>query len=396
VPGSFPERLGCLYVLEGATLGGQIIARFDADGHGAVIAEALADGLTPFLGLHYPASDIPKQARALYLRNWLRLIPDARYTPTDIVPTLTPGANTPLDLSYSVLRSVSPIHLEYLANMGVRASMSISLIDDGELWGLMACHHYAPKYLPYEIRTACEFLGQAVSLQLAAKQNTADHEYRERINAAGMRLVQQMAQAHPWHQALTSSNPNMLDLLDAGGAALCVDGRIDTLGRTPALDDIRTLIAWLGSQPDANIYSITSLANEYPALAGCKDTASGVLAAPIARCVDGDDALDRLFQRGMYSAPATLPIPSLILLDLNLPATDGREVLEMIKRDETLKSIPVVILTTSSNPKDIEECYRNGANSYLLKPVNLQQFTHQLKLMYDYWFNAVLLPGSLG
>jgi CheY-like chemotaxis protein len=119
-------------------------------------------------------------------------------------------------------------------------------------------------------------------------------------------------------------------------------------------------------------------------------------AAMIARCVDGDDALDRLFQRGLYSAPATLPMPSLILLDLNLPATDGREVLEMIKRDETLKSIPVVILTTSSNPKDIEECYRNGANSYLLKPVNLQQFTHQLKLMYDYWFDAVLLPESLG
>jgi CheY-like chemotaxis protein len=117
--------------------------------------------------------------------------------------------------------------------------------------------------------------------------------------------------------------------------------------------------------------------------------------AAISRCVDGDDALDRLFRRGIYSAPERSPTPSLILLDLNLPATDGREVLERIKRDEMLKSIPVVVLTTSSNPKDVEVCYRNGANSYLLKPVNLQQFTHQLKLMYEFWFNAVLLPEPL-
>lgn len=114
--------------------------------------------------------------------------------------------------------------------------------------------------------------------------------------------------------------------------------------------------------------------------------------AQISRCVDGDDALDRLFSRGIYSPPSEMPTPSLILLDLNLPATDGREVLEQIKRDEKLKSIPVVVLTTSSNPKDVDVCYRNGANSYVLKPVNLQQFTDQLKLMYDYWFDMVLLP----
>ena len=114
-------------------------------------------------------------------------------------------------------------------------------------------------------------------------------------------------------------------------------------------------------------------------------------AATISRCVDGDDALDRLFRRGVYSALGTFPLPSLILLDLNLPATDGREVLELIKRDALLKVIPVVVLTTSANPKDVEVCYRHGANSYMLKPVNLQQFTYQIKLMYDYWFGVVLL-----
>ncbi len=119
-------------------------------------------------------------------------------------------------------------------------------------------------------------------------------------------------------------------------------------------------------------------------------------AVTITRCIDGDDALDRLFRRGIYSAPTSLPVPSLILLDLNLPATDGREVLEMLKRDQLLKLIPVVVLTTSSNPKDIEVCYRNGANSYLVKPVNLQQFTQQMKLVYDYWFGVIQLPEVSG
>ncbi len=113
--------------------------RFHEDGHGSVDAEAKAPGFETYLGLHYPASDIPAQARQLYLKNWLRLIFDARATPARIVPTLRPDTGGPLDLSFSVLRSVSPIHLEYMANMGVRAAMSISLIVGDRLWGLISC-----------------------------------------------------------------------------------------------------------------------------------------------------------------------------------------------------------------------------------------------------------------
>ena len=260
-----------------------MIYTFDADGHGSVIAEALAPDVRSFLGLHYPASDIPQQARALYLRNWLRLIPDARYTPADVVPTLTPDTGAPLDLSYATLRSVSPIHLEYLANMGVRASMSISIIDDGALWGLIACHHQSPRYLPYEVRAACEFLGQAFSLQLTAKRDSEDHQYRAQVNAVGLRLIQQIAEVHPLDYALTAGRPSMLDLIDVGGAALCIDGQIVSLGQTPTDDQIRALIAWLGVQPERGIYNIASLATACPELANCKDTASGVLAAPISR-----------------------------------------------------------------------------------------------------------------
>lgn len=260
-----------------------MIYRFDTDGHGTVVAEALADGLTPYLGLHYPASDIPKQARALYLYNWLRLIPDASYTPVDIVPTLTPGSGAPIDLSYSVLRSVSPVHLEYLANMGVAASMSISLVKDGELWGLIACHHGAPRYVPYEVRAACEFLGQAVSLQLAAKENDESYAYSIQIKDLTAQLIQRMLQANPWHSALLAEPPNLLNLIDATGAALCFEDRIERIGATPDAHDIRALVDWLAVRPEFDIYATSSLGADNPALAHCKDTASGVLAIPISR-----------------------------------------------------------------------------------------------------------------
>lgn len=112
----------------------------------------------------------------------------------------------------------------------------------------------------------------------------------------------------------------------------------------------------------------------------------------IARCVDGDDALDYLYRRGAYLGRHGSPPPTLILLDLNLPASDGREVLAEIKGDARLARIPVVVLTTSANPRDIEACYSNGANSYLIKPVNMPAFTRMLQLLCDYWFSAVTLP----
>src|SRR5918997_1321103 len=144
-----------------------MVYRFDPEWTGEVVAEDRRAELEPFHGLRYPASDIPAQARALYATNWLRLIPDARYTASPLVPPLNPLTGGPVDLSGSILRSVSPVHLEYLANMGVLASMSVSLIDRGRLWGLIACHHYAGPHRPSVAdRTAAEFLGRTASLLL--------------------------------------------------------------------------------------------------------------------------------------------------------------------------------------------------------------------------------------
>lgn len=113
---------------------------------------------------------------------------------------------------------------------------------------------------------------------------------------------------------------------------------------------------------------------------------------PLFRCTDGDDALDFLYRTGTYADPQRAPRPGLILLDLNLPGTDGREVLEQIKQDEDLKMIPVVVFTTSANPRDIEVCYKNGANGYIVKPININRFVEIIRIVIDYWFRAIILP----
>ena len=143
-----------------------MVYRFQPDGSGAVIAEAGMPDAKSFLGLHYPASDIPAKPAHCICSNWIRLIPDTHYLPAPILPR---DGVQPLDLSYSVTRSVSPIHLQYLLNMGVGASMSLSIVLRGQLWGLIACHHRTPRFLPHRLRVACELFAQMASWRLETK-----------------------------------------------------------------------------------------------------------------------------------------------------------------------------------------------------------------------------------
>ncbi|MGD1698430.1 response regulator [Dapis sp. BLCC M229] len=115
---------------------------------------------------------------------------------------------------------------------------------------------------------------------------------------------------------------------------------------------------------------------------------------PIYHCADGDEALDFLFQTGEYSNPEIAPRPTIILIDLNLPGTDGREVIEVIKKNQQLKKIPVVVFSTSSNPQDIHICYQQGVNSYMQKPVNIKDLSRNIESFLSYWFKAVILPDS--
>jgi light-regulated signal transduction histidine kinase (bacteriophytochrome) len=255
----------------------------DQNGAGRVIAEAKRDALTPYLGLHYPPSDIPKQAKQLYTLNWLRLIPDVDYQPAELIPAINPSTEQVTDLSLSVLRSVSPMHLEYLHNMGVSASMSISLIKDKQLWGLIACHHSSPKSLTYEVRTACEFLGQVMSLELKSKEENQDLDYKMKLKSIQSTFVDMIPQFDTLLDGFLSHETNFLELASAQGGAIFWDDQLYTLGHTPTPQQIAELIAWIETHLDSNVFCTATLPTLYSPADDFRDMASGVLALAISR-----------------------------------------------------------------------------------------------------------------
>ena len=202
-----------------------MVYRYDEHYNGEVVAESKRDDLNSFLGLHYPSTDIPAQARALYEKNWIRLISDVDYTPVPIVPTVDPDRGASLDLTYATLRSVSPIHVEYLQNMGVHASMSISLLRNGRLWGLIACHHYAGPHLPpFGTRAAAEFLGSTLSLRLVERFD--DDQLQKRLTAQAV-LGKLTSATLDDSDSLTGAllgAPDLLDLVAAEGVVVNIAG----------------------------------------------------------------------------------------------------------------------------------------------------------------------------
>jgi two-component system, chemotaxis family, sensor kinase Cph1 len=261
-----------------------MIYRFDAeDWHGEVIAEDKGEGMAPFLGLHYPASDIPRQARDLYVSNRIRLIADVAYVPARLVPELNPQTGKPLDLSFAFLRSVSPVHVEYLRNMGVAASMSVSIVKDGQLWGLIACHHPEARQLPYEARAALDLLGQVVSMQLAAKAIGEEYEHRMRLKTIEGRLLRAIAGAGNLAEGLAASGPDLLTFAGAGGAAIYADGRVKLIGAAPDEAQVRELVEWLASEIGEDVFDTDALPAEFPPAAAYKDRGCGVLAVSASR-----------------------------------------------------------------------------------------------------------------
>ncbi|MEH1927898.1 ATP-binding protein [Nostoc sp.] len=259
-----------------------MVYRFDQEGAGRVIAED-TNQETPYLDLHYPPSDIPKQARQLYTLNWLRLIPNANYQPVGLIPADNPLTNQPLDMSLSVLRSVSPIHLEYLQNMGVTASMSISLIQDQKLWGLIACHHSSPKYLSYNIRTVCEFIGQVMSVELVNKEATEDIEYKTQLKSLQTQFVEALSQAEYFLDGMVQLKSQLLNLVNATGAVICSGDQCIRVGKTPSEQEVHALLDWIKPQVYHNLFETRSLLLDYPLAESYKAIASGVLALEISK-----------------------------------------------------------------------------------------------------------------
>ena len=269
-----------------------LIYRFMPDESGWVIAEAREPHLEPFLDLHYPAADIPQQARALYVKNWLRLITQVNYDPAPLVPQNNPRTGKPLNMSQAILRDVSPIHREYLRNMGIDASMSISIIREGKLWGLIACHNYSPRILPRHLRAVCELFGSMFSLQLEARDKGEQFETRLTSRMVLQNLMLNLATAEDYADGLTKQSPNLLDYISTGnslidgssqgGVAVSVKGTLSFLGVTPNLEQIKALITWLNQnkrqlRQGDGVYATDRLGEAYPDSVSYADLASGIL-----------------------------------------------------------------------------------------------------------------------
>ena len=260
------------------------VYRFAPDESGEVVAEAVRDDLPPWLGMHYPATDIPKQARAMYLKNWLRFIADASYVPVPLVPARHPITNRPPDMTYAALRSVSPIHLEYLHNLGSAATMTISLIEDGQLWGMITCHHQTPRLVSYELRDLCQFLGKTTSALLKTKQQYDELAYRQRITHTQTRLFEQVGTQLNFVDGLHRFTPTLLDVFDCGGAAICFEGETIRLGHTPDPEQLAELVAWLREfAPNDEVFHTDSYARLNPTGRAIRGTASGILAIRLAQ-----------------------------------------------------------------------------------------------------------------
>jgi len=254
-----------------------MVYQFDQGGAGSVVAEAKRADLSPYLGLHYPATDIPAQTRDLYMRCKLRFIPDLKAEAVNLVPIENPKTHQPLDLSLSVLRSVDACCVEFHQNMGLAAMLVISLIKEGQLWGLISCHHHTPQYIPYEVRKMCEFLGQIVSSELAHKVSHSEWDYEVKLKSLQSEFLASISQADNFIDALIKPELRLLDVVSASGAAVCLDNEISLVGVTPDIEQVRALIEWADNQVRDNLFYTDSLAKLYPDGIVFKDTASGLL-----------------------------------------------------------------------------------------------------------------------
>ncbi|HVY33651.1 MAG TPA: GAF domain-containing protein [Caulobacteraceae bacterium] len=258
-----------------------MVYRFDDDGHGEVFSEEREPALEAFLGNRYPASDIPQMARRLYVRNRVRMLVDVAYEPVALFPRLSPITGEDLDMSLCSLRSMSPIHIQYLKNMGVAATLVISLVVGGKLWGLVACHHYKPRFVQFEIRSACELLAEAIATRIAALESFAQAQAELSVRRLEQRMIDAISSVGDWRGALFDNSTALLQPLGAGGAALLFDGQILTAGDVPGTHDLRDLGRWLDSKPPAPVVATASLGVEAPEFSLLTEVASGLLAAPI-------------------------------------------------------------------------------------------------------------------
>ncbi len=259
-----------------------MIYRFAANGDGEVIAESIGTGVESFLGLNFPASDIPQQARSLYLRNTFRIIADVAAAPVAVLPARSPTTAL-LDMSSAITRAVSPVHIEYLRNMGVQASLSISIIVDGALWGLVACHHGQKRLPSFIARTAAELFGGMFSLMLESRlrQDGALEDQRAR------ELADRLITAVAGNDSLLG-NPEWLrdmtrDMIDSDGVAIFRAGHVFSSGLVPDDTHVVAIARLLNVTSPSRTFDTDRLASVYAPAVNFARLASGMLSIPISR-----------------------------------------------------------------------------------------------------------------
>jgi chemotaxis family two-component system sensor kinase Cph1 len=258
-----------------------MVYRFANDGHGEVVAEAKNEELPSWLGLHYPASDIPKQARELYKLSLTRLIADTESIPARISKNI----NNPhdLDLTYSQLRAVSPIHIQYLKNMGVASSFSISLKYKNELWGLIACHNYTPRFIDYKSREYAKLIGQILSSALEFRQNEEMMQVKDQFKINLEKILKQLLESGNIETGLTAGPITLLDIIKASGAALVHNKKIYKLGKTPNDKQLLDLMLWIPANVKDALYHTEEFSAVNNEAAAYKDSASGMLVSVLSR-----------------------------------------------------------------------------------------------------------------
>lgn len=258
-----------------------MVYRFDDEGHGEVFSERRKPHLEAYLGNRYPATDIPQMARRLYERTRVRVLVDVNYQPVALQPRLSPVTGRDLDMSLCFLRSMSPIHLQYLKNMGVGATLVISLVVGGKLWGLVACHHYEPRFIHFELRAVCELLAEAIATRITALESFAQSQSEIFVQRLEQRMIEAISREGDWRAAIFDSSQSILQPLGASGGALLYEGHIISAGEVPGTQEIREIGAWLDSRREPSVAVTASLGLDLPQFAGITKVASGIVVTPI-------------------------------------------------------------------------------------------------------------------
>jgi len=261
---------------------GVLMYTFDENWNGRVVAEDKDDRLEHYLGQTFPASDVPKQARELYLKNPYRLIPNRNYKPSRLYPVINQLSNSFTDLSSCNLRGVPGVHLEYMGNMGINASMSIRVIKNGQLWALISCHNIEPKYLDYEICAVFEWLSIVISNRISLILNQEEYNFSIELQSKRTALTDSIYAGEDITEGLISATgPNILSLFNADGAAVVINGRVETLGSVPEKDDLENLLLWLEGKNVNKVFSTSNLPGLYGDAEAYTHCGSGILVIPI-------------------------------------------------------------------------------------------------------------------